>query len=118
VFLPSAVYVCTKGINGAGSNVGLTVFGAVLALIGLAGAILFYRMAFTTPKAASRRAHYISIWIFVVAGVILVALSRVLSVDPGLKALSWLLFCVALWRLAQTREQDAAAKKRSQDGAL
>src|SRR5262245_6587300 len=81
VFLPLAVFVYTKISSTETDPVRLTIL-AVLTLIGVAGAILFYRIAFTRPQAASARAGFIFARIAVASGIVLIVLPLIHPTDP------------------------------------
>ena len=119
VFLPSAAFVFVGVMDAHQAQVGLTIFASVLAMIGIAGAFLFYRIAFTSPQAASFRAHQIYARIAVVVSTLLVVLSLAGHATTGQIALSFVLLFGALAALAYSRRKDAAVKQqRPQNGAL
>ena len=66
VFLPASIWVSVKVFKLADDRATGVVLAAALALIGLAGAFLFFRICFTEPRAASRRAQRIYAWIAIV----------------------------------------------------
>lgn len=63
VFLPAAAFVSVTVFEVADSRTTGAVLAGVFALIGLAGAFLFFRICFTKPRAASARAQRIYAWV-------------------------------------------------------
>jgi hypothetical protein len=112
LFLPSAAFVLTK-LAGTGSEFrGLAIFAAVLAAIGLIGVFFLYRIAFTTPQAASPRAHRIyAIAAVVVTGLMVVG-TFVFQAKPAQTATSLSLFFVSFGVLAGTRKRAIGTKAR------
>jgi hypothetical protein len=112
IFLPLAafvVYLLFKHGRQELLVVGIGV-AAVFALIGIAGSFLFYRIAFTDPKAlpASANRLYAKVGITVMGP--LAALSLVIPTATSHRVMIFLLLFLALGNL--TRSRNNAAKER------
>jgi hypothetical protein len=113
VFLPLAAvvfYLLFKDGRQEFLVVGVAV-ATICALLGISGSFLFYRFAFTEPKAlpSSANRSYAKVGVAVMAP--LAALSLVVPTATSHKVMIFLLLFVALGNLARTRNKPARERE-------
>jgi len=74
VFLPASVLVLFLAWNATTARFGGLVMASVFGLLGGVGAFLFYRFAFTKPRAASPRANEFFAYVAVIVGALMVGI--------------------------------------------
>jgi predicted membrane channel-forming protein YqfA (hemolysin III family) len=112
IFLPSAAFVFTWVMGTKSDRLGITIFASVLTALGLVGAFLFYRIAFTTPQAASVRAHRIYAVVAVIVTATMVAVAIVIPATAAQTATSVSLLFGSLGVLAGTQKRGHTDDKR------
>jgi hypothetical protein len=119
IFLPSAALVLTWVMGAKTDRLGMTTFASVLGVLGVSGAFLFYRIAFTTPQAASARVHRIYAVVAVILTATMVAATFVIPATAAQTATSVSLLFGSLGVLAGTQKRGhTAEKKRMRNDAL
>jgi len=113
VFLPLAVIVVYLLVTGGRQEllvVGVAV-ASVCALLGVTGALLFYRITFTEPKAlpASTNRNYAKVGVAIMTP--LAVLSLVVPTATPHRVTIFLLLFVALGNLARMRNKPAEEKE-------
>jgi hypothetical protein len=111
VFLPASIVFYVQLLDTTDDRRGLTIFATVLAFIGITGAALFYRIAFTRPRVMSVRARQICTALSIVAA----AFISVSKIGPptltSFAVLGFLLLIIALGALAARKNQDEAGTR-------
>ena len=111
VFLPLTVIVVYSLVTSERQELLVVAVATVCALLGVTGSLLFYRIAFTEPKAlpASANRNYAKVGVAVMAP--LAVLSLVVPTTTWHRVTIFLLLLVALGNLARMRNKPAEERK-------
>ena len=115
VFLSASILILFLAWSATIDRFGLLVMAAVFGTIGGVGSFLFYRMVFTEPRAASKRANQFFAYFAVVVGALMVVISFVAPASGAQRVTAAFVMFSAVGYVVAARRSVRTEKKEPRD---
>jgi uncharacterized membrane-anchored protein len=112
VFVPATIVVLLAWGNARSDRSGLLAIAAVFGVLGGAGLFLFYRVAFTKPRAASARANHVFAYFAVAVSVLMAVLFLATSASVAQRVSAVSLAVAAVGYLVAARRRSLGSRRR------